>query len=238
MKKEAEILDSDRDNNIPSGTIIGRSDEQEQLKELMESKKAEFIAVYGRRRIGKTYLIKNYIDSFSCVFFHVTGIQKGPMKNQLEVFAKALAIGFYQGAPIAARKSWFDAFQDLTDAIAKVPQNKKIVLFFDEFPWMSTPRSKLLMALEHYWNQYWVFDKRIKLIICGSATSWIIKNIINNKGGLHNRTTCTLHLKPFTLYETEKFLKAANSRFIHCFGWHPSLLVIHTQRSISPTKHR
>jgi AAA+ ATPase superfamily predicted ATPase len=195
------------DKNTASGPIIGREGEQEQLKELMGSKKAEFIAVYGRRRIGKTYLIKNYIDSFSCVFFHVTGIQNGPIENQLEVFAKALGIGFYQGAPIAARERWFDAFQDLTDAIAKVLPNKKIVLFFDEFPWMATPRSKLLMALEHYWNQYWGFDKRIKLIICGSATSWIIKNIINNKGGLHNRATCTLHLKPFSLYETEKFLK-------------------------------
>jgi len=209
-KEEAETLTNDRDNNTPSGPIIGRDDEKEQLKELMESKKAEFIAVYGRRRIGKTYLIKNYIDSFSCVFFHVTGIQKGSAEDQLKVFAKAVGFCFYQGAPLAARKRWFDAFQDLADAIAKVPSNKKIVLFFDEFPWMATPRSKLLIALEHYWNQYWVFDKRIKLIICGSATSWIIENIINNKGGLHNRTTCTLHLKPFSLLETEKLLKDRN----------------------------
>jgi uncharacterized protein len=95
----------------------------------------------------------------------------------------------------------------LTKAIETVPKDKTVVLFFDELPWMSTPRSRLLTALELYWNRYWVFDKRIKLIICGSATSWIIEKIINDKGGLHNRVTRTIHLKPFSLYETESFLK-------------------------------
>lgn len=88
-----------------------------------------------------------------------------------------------------------------------MPKKKKIILFFDEFPWMATPRSKLITTLELYWNRYWVFDDRIKLIICGSTTSWIIENIINNKGGLHNRVTCSIQLKPFLLHETEKFLK-------------------------------
>jgi len=81
------------------------------------------------------------------------------------------------------------------------------VLFFDEFPWMATPRSKILVALELYWNRYWVFDGRVKLVICGSSTSWIINNIINNKGGLHNRVTRTFHLQPFSLHETESYLK-------------------------------
>ena len=80
---------------------------------------------------------------------------------------------------------------------------------------MATPRSKLLTALELYWNRYWVFDKRIKLIICGSATSWIIENIINNKGGLHNRVTRTIHLKPFSLHETESYLKEHQIRLNH-----------------------
>jgi hypothetical protein len=100
-----------------------------------------------------------------------------------------------------------DAFEDLTEAINKVPKDKTIVLFFDELPWIATPRSKLLQALELYWNRYWVFDRLIKLIVCGSATTWIIENIINNEGGLHNRVTRTIHLKPFSLSETESFLK-------------------------------
>ena len=145
----------------------------------------------------------------------MTGLQKGSLKQQLEEFAKQLGAAFYQGAPISTRKRWRDAFQDLTDAIAKIPQDKKVVLFMDEFPWMATPRSNLLMALELYWNRYWVFDKRIKLIICGSATSWIIEKIINDKGGLHNRVTRTIHLKPFTLHEIESFLKDRRIRLTH-----------------------
>lgn len=187
--------------------IIGRLREQELLRDLVESNKSEFIAVYGRRRVGKTYLIKNLMSSFQCVFFHVTGLQKGSSKDQLKEFAKQIGKTFYQSPSIVPQKQWGDAFEDLTDAINEIPKEKTIVLFFDEFPWMATPRSKLLTALELYWNRYWVFDRRIKLIICGSATSWIIDNIINNKGGLHNRVTRTIHLKPFSLHETESFLK-------------------------------
>jgi len=192
--------------NSPS-KIIGRAREQILLKELVASKRAEFLAIYGRRRVGKTYLIKNLMDSLPCVFFHVTGIQKGTLKEQLEEFAKQIGTTFYQGASITPRTRWRDAFEDLTQAISKIPKDKKIVLFFDEFPWMATPRSRLLTALELYWNRYWVFDNRVKLIICGSATSWIIEKIINNKGGLHNRVTRTLNLKPFSLSETESYLK-------------------------------
>lgn len=187
--------------------IIGREREQRLLRDLTKSNKSEFIAVYGRRRVGKTYLIKNFSDSLSCVFFHVTGLQKGSSKEQLKEFAKQVGKTFYQSPSIIPQKQWVDAFEDLTEAIAQVPKNKTVILFFDEFPWMATPRSKLLTALELYWNRYWVFDKRVKLIICGSATSWIIDNIINNKGGLHNRVTRTIHLKPFSLHETESYLK-------------------------------
>lgn len=187
--------------------IVGRLKEQKLLRELVGSKKAEFIAIYGRRRIGKTYLIKNLMTSLPCVFFHVTGIQKGTSKEQLEEFAKQTGKTFYKGPSIVPQKGWRAAFEDLTEAINQVPEEKTIVLFFDEFPWMATPRSKLLLALELYWNRYWVFDKRIKLIICGSATSWIIENIINNKGGLHNRVTRTINLRPFLLHETKSFLK-------------------------------
>lgn len=187
--------------------IIGRVREQDLLKDLIGSKKSEFIAVYGRRRVGKTYLIKNFISSLPCVFFHVTGLQNGTSKEQQEEFSKQIGTTFYNSAPIIQRERWRDAFEDLTKAIETVPKDKTVVFFFDEFPWMATPRSRLLTALELYWNRYWVFDKRIKLIICGSATSWIIEKIINNKGGLHNRVTRTIHLKPFSLYETESYLQ-------------------------------
>src|SRR3990167_6826203 len=187
--------------------IIGRVREQKLLKDLIGSKKSEFIAVYGRRRVGKTYLVKNLVDSLPCIFFHVTGVQKGTLKSQLKEFAKQVGKTFYESPSLVPQKSWEDAFEELTETINQLPKEKTVVLFFDEFPWMATPRSKILTAFELYWNRYWVFDKRIKLIICGSATSWIINNIINNKGGLHNRVTRTMQLEPFSLHETESFLK-------------------------------
>ena len=153
------------------------------------------------------------MDSLPCVFFPVTGMQKGSLKDQLEEFANRC--DFLPRSIDYPRMRWRDAFEDLTQAINKMPKEKKIVLFFDEFPWMATPRSKLITALELYWNRYWVFDNRIRLIVCGSATSWIIENIINNKGGLHNRVTRTMQLKPFSLHETEKFLKENQIQLNH-----------------------
>jgi uncharacterized protein len=187
--------------------IVGRSKELELLQELLDSTRAEFVAVSGRRRVGKTFLITQFASSTQCLFFHVTGLQKGTLQEQLEQFAKQIAATFYPGATLAPRKRWIDALDDLQIALGMAPKGTKIILFFDEFPWMATPRSRLLTALELYWNRYWVNDDRIKLFICGSATSWIIEKIINNKGGLHNRITRSIDLKPFTLFETECYLK-------------------------------
>jgi len=116
--------------------IIGRVREQDLLMDLINSKKSEFIAVYGRRRVGKTYLIKNFVSSLPCVFFHVTGLQNGTSKEQQEEFSKQIGVTFYKGASMAQRERWRDAFEDLTKAIEDVPKDKTVVLFFDEFPWM------------------------------------------------------------------------------------------------------
>jgi AAA+ ATPase superfamily predicted ATPase len=124
-----------KDKDI-SEKIIGRLREQKLLRELFESKKSEFIAVYGRRRVGKTYLIKNLMSSLPCVFFHVTGLQNGSSKEQLQEFAKQIGTTFYQSPSLIPQKHWVDAFEDLTKAINEEPKDKTIVLFFDEFPWM------------------------------------------------------------------------------------------------------
>lgn len=189
--------------------LIGRTKEQNVLKDILTSTKSEFLALYGRRRVGKTYLITQFFLQSSAIFFYTSGIQKGKLPDQLEQFYQQIGAVFYNDAVIVRRKRWLDAFEDLTKAIQQIPRNKKIVLFFDEFPWMATKRSGLLQALDYYWNRYWSHDTRLKLIICGSSASWIIEKIINNKGGLYNRVTRTLQLEPFNLSETQAFLTAA-----------------------------
>ena len=186
--------------------IIGREEEQAILEELFNSKKAEFLAIYGRRRIGKTMLVRVFFESKSAIFLNTTGTLHGSMKEQIDNFTQQIGEAFYQGAQLKSGKNCNESFKILNDAIKAVSSNKKIVLFLDEFPWMATKNSKLLQSLDYYWNQHWSRDGRIKLIICGSSASWIIKNIINNKGGLHNRITRTIHLEPYNLKDTKRFL--------------------------------
>jgi len=195
--------------------IVGRTKEQSTLKQLLNSEKAEFLALYGRRRVGKTFLIKNFFEKESCVFFYCSGLIDGTLIGHLEEFAKQIGRTFYSGAEISARKRWKDTFEDLNKAIAQIPSNKKIVLFFDELPWMATPRSGLLQAIDYYWNRYWSHDSRLKLVVCGSSASWIIEKIINNKGGLYNRVTRTMSLDPFSLSETKAFLLSLGLKLNH-----------------------
>jgi AAA+ ATPase superfamily predicted ATPase len=186
--------------------IIGRIQEQKTLEEAYASKEAEFIAVYGRRRIGKTYLIKNFFQTKKCFFFQTVGIYKGDITKQLTQFMRALGHTFYQGAAMQIPLTWMDAFEALTLAIKQTAKGK-IILFFDELPWINTHKSGLIQALEFYWNRHWCDDNRIKLVACGSAASWIIQKIIKNRGGLHNRITRKMNLLPFNLQDTDLYLR-------------------------------
>ncbi len=187
--------------------IVSRHEEVRILQQMLDSDIPEFLALYGRRRVGKTFLIKQFFREQDVVFFNVTGSKDGAMTQQIKHFTKRLAEIFFSGIPVAPEKNWDDAFSRLTDALNKqVPKDKKIVLFFDELPWMATKRSQLLQTLDYYWNQYWSDDDRINLIVCGSSASWILNKIIRNKGGLYNRITRKIHLKPFNLPETKVFL--------------------------------
>ena len=187
--------------------MIGREQESLQLENLYNSKKAEFIAVFGRRRVGKTYLIREFAkQKKEALFFYVTGMNDGSLKDQLANFNDALGdLLSISGAQLKPPSNWREAFALLTDNLKK-SHHKKIIIFMDEFPWMATRNSKLLQALEYYWNQHWSQDSRIKLIICGSSSGWILKNIVNNRGGLYNRVTHTINLLPFNLNSTKKLL--------------------------------
>lgn len=188
--------------------IVGRENEAKVLDRILNSNKPEFLAIYGRRRVGKTYLIKNYFNDKACIFFSVTGLKKATMHEQIKHFTTTLSEVFYNGIDLKPKTNWDDTFELLNRTIKEVQVN--VVIFFDEFPWMVTPRSKLLESLDYYWNQYWSMDHRIKLIVCGSSASWIIDNIINNKGGLHNRLTYEICLDPFNLSQTKQFLESRN----------------------------
>lgn len=196
--------------------IIGRQYEQKQLQKIFQSNEAEFVAVYGRRRVGKTYLVREFFNKKSCIFFRSSGIHKGSLKKQLETFKKEIEDTFYhgrKGTQLSAFLNWHQALEALKDAIDLFSSKQKVVLFLDEIPWMATPKSGLLEALDYYWNRYWSENKKIKLIICGSAASWIIDNVLHNTGGLHNRVTLRLRIDPFTLLETKNYLNYKNVRY-------------------------
>ena len=183
-------------------TIIGREAEQEILHQRIESNTPELIAIYGRRRVGKTFLVRQYFnDIFS---FYFTGIYQGTKKEQLGEFNRQLE--HYSGRKWKVVKNWFDAFAQLREYLESLSGSKPIVVFLDELPWMDTHKSRFIKAFEYFWNSWGATNKRLKLIVCGSATTWMRENVLSDKGGLYNRTTRSIYLAPFTLHETEQYL--------------------------------
>lgn len=195
--------------NKMDGAIIGRQQEIAQLQAVYESEDPQFLAIYGRRRIGKTFLISEFFRDKG-VYFEITGMKNGTLAEQLFQFAFEYSRQFSPELRISPPQSWAKALNLLYEAIEKVDPEKKVILFFDEVPWLASPRSKFLNALEHFWNRYLSRSKNVILIICGSSASWIIRNIVNNRGGLHGRITKKIRLLPFTLSETEKYLLSRN----------------------------
>ena len=186
--------------------IIGRKREQEVLTYCSNSEKPEFLVVYGRRRVGKTFLIKEFFNNEFA--FYATGVNNVGTKEQLGYFYESLReYGSVEGE---VPKTWREAFSRLKSLISdpnvkKDPASGKIVIFLDEVPWMDTAKSGFKPALDYFWNSFASSQKDILLIVCGSATSYIIKNIIGDKGGFYNRITNSIRLMPFTLKECEEF---------------------------------
>lgn len=184
--------------------MVGRIKEIQQLQQLLQDNRSHFVAVYGRRRIGKTFLIRElFKNDFT---FYVTGMANASLKLQLSNFNLSLRKlkAFDETNPIAT--DWLTAFHQLATPLEKSKQRKKII-FIDELPWMDTPRSNFLSAFEHFWNSWASARNDIFLVVCGSSASWMINKLINNKGGLHNRIAARIKLNPFTLKETAEFLK-------------------------------
>ncbi len=190
--------------------IIGRQAEREQLEHIYNSDGSKFVAVYGRRRVGKTFLIKEYFKD-RLTFWH-TGLspygrdKKFLLRDQLQAFYYSLQDYGLEGA--TCPKSWLEAFRLLEKLLMQQDDGSRQVVFIDELPWMDTARSRFIPAFEHFWNGWASKRDNILLIVCGSATSWMEDNLINNKGGLYNRLTHEIKLSPFSLAESEQFFKA------------------------------
>ena len=188
--------------------IIGRKAEQAELLRIFNRRQAQLVAVYGRRRVGKTFLVRELLKEHF-VFYH-TGISplelegRNLLDAQLTAFASTLA---YSGASVSGRpKNWTEAFQWLRNFLVEQDPQKRMVVFIDEMPWMDTPRSGFISAFEHFWNGWGAGQDNLMMIVCGSATSWIEDNLINGYGGLYDRTSAEIRLSPFTLKETEQML--------------------------------
>ena len=184
------------------GNIIGRSEEITRLDRCMEAISAQLIIIYGRRRVGKTYLINEYFNNEFA--FKLTGAYKKTKAFQLESFADELKQKSRKTQPVPS--DWRDAFRQLREYLETLPEKEKQVVFIDEMPWLDTPQSDFLPLFEWFWNDWASTRNNLVFIVCGSATSWMTDNISGNKGGLFNRQSCRIYLEPFTLRETEDFL--------------------------------
>ena len=182
--------------------MIGRENEIKALRDAMESDKSEFVALYGRRRVGKTFLVSEFFNGKFA--FHHAGLEGASRRETLASFREAIK---KQGRPSCPRlTSWIQAFSELESLLEESPNGRKVV-FLDELPWYDTPKSGFLHAFESFWNGWASLRKDILLVICGSATTWIIEKVIRNRGGLHNRVTRQLPIAPFTLKECEEYAR-------------------------------
>ena len=183
--------------------LVGREEERAVLQSALKEEYSQFIAVYGRRRIGKTFLIR---ESFDYAFdFQFTGAANISSRKQLARFRQALKEHGQQDTPVL--ENWCEAFSELKRFIKGCPDGKKVI-FLDELPWMDAPRSGFLGELEAFWNGWASARKDIVFVVCGSSTSWMVRKIIKNRGGLHNRLNHRIALKPFSLGLCQKLCES------------------------------
>lgn len=188
-----------------SKILIGREKEQAVLQKALQSQEPEMIALIGRRRVGKTFLVKTIYKQQ--IVFELAGTQNASMREQLQSFSYQLGEFMGLTTPLKEPKNWLEAFHTLIQYLKQKQSKQKQVVFFDELPWLASPRSGFLKALSFFWNN-WAVNQNIVVVICGSAASWMIRRVIHHKGGLHNRISRRIHLKPFTLAETEAYFQS------------------------------
>ncbi len=193
-----------------SNQLVGRKEERAILQTALESNEAEMVSIIGRRRVGKTFLVRSYFKDR--IVFEISGLQNANGSGQLRNFANQLK--HFSGSQISIKppSDWLEAFFMLVEYLNTIDQKKKPVVFFDEVPWMATHKSGFLTGLSYFWNS-WAVQQNIVVVICGSSASWMIQKILRDKGGLHNRVTKRIRLHPFTLAETEEYFSVRGIHF-------------------------
>ncbi len=187
--------------------IIGRTAELGTIRHILTSEKPELVAVWGRRRVGKTYLVRYGRAPVADWYFELTGQRDGKRRTQLEHFSKALSAAFHDGVALRAPSTWEEAFGQLQTSIASLPRDgKPVTVFFDEAPWLDSRRSGFLSSLEYFWNATGTRIPRLKMLVCGSAASWIVHQIVEGKGGWHRRVTDRIRVSQFKLHEVSAYL--------------------------------
>ena len=188
--------------------MVGRNYEINRLENSLKSLDSELIAVYGRRRVGKTFLIRNIYSDY--IKFEVSGLYEGTKENQLDVFFDELKKVSARFSEEDRPTTWKEAFELLKKYLNGLRGKEKKVIFIDEMPWLDTHKSDFRMYFGHFWNTYCEKRNDLIVVVCGSAASYMVQNVISNKGSLHARITYKLHIKPFTLYETKAYLESKN----------------------------
>jgi AAA+ ATPase superfamily predicted ATPase len=193
--------------------MVGRNYEINRLQNSLKSADSELIAVYGRRRVGKTFLIRNIYQDY--IKFEVSGLYEGTKEKQLEVFFDELKKASLRFSDTPCPTTWKEAFDLLKTYINGLRGKEKKVIFIDEMPWLDTHKSDFRMYFGHFWNTYCEKRNDLIVVVCGSAASYMVQNVISNKGSLHARLTYKLHIKPFTLFETKAYLESKNIQWGH-----------------------
>lgn len=191
--------------------MIGREKETSKLIELYNRDNAELVAVYGRRRVGKTYLIdETFKDRITFRHAGLSPIENdgqpegNTKRKQLQAFYYSLIT---QGMrPERRPKDWLEAFFMLEMHLQSIDDGSRQLIFLDELPWMDTARSGFITAFEAFWNS-WACHRNVMVVVSGSATSWVQDKLLNNHGGLYGRVSYEIKLEPFTLRECELLFK-------------------------------
>lgn len=192
--------------------VVGRQHEIKLMTDCLQDKEAHLMALIGRRRVGKTFLIRQVYKKHIC--FEMTGLKDADLQKQLTNFSLQLGLFFPDQEQTEIPENWLLAFNRLTKLISTSHSDKKRVVFFDELPWIAGKRSGFVEALAHWWNN-WASQQNIVVVVCGSAASWMLQYVVNAKGGLHNRITKLIRLMPFTLAETKEYLQTKNIAYSH-----------------------